>query len=130
MQLRSSLRSFLVLLALLIATSAFADRRAGEKVDVKWNGFWYMATVLEWKDGKAKVHYDEWAASWDEWVGPDRMRDFKPYAKGEKIDVEWKGKYWPASILEVQGNRYKIHYDNYGSEWDEAVSVKRIRRAR
>lgn len=47
---------------------------------------------------------------------------------GDPIDVEWRGKYYPATILSAQGSgQYMIHYDGYGDEWNEVVGEDRIR---
>lgn len=46
----------------------------GDKVRVAWTGGWYDATVLALGDGRYRVHYDGWDASWDEWVDASRMR--------------------------------------------------------
>jgi len=63
------------------ATTPPVTYAKGEKVQVSWKGSWYPATVLEvGKDanlGKYKIHYDGYDASWDEWVGPDRMKKIK-----------------------------------------------------
>lgn len=49
------------------------------------------------------------------------------FAVGDPVDVEWKGSWWPASVLEIRKDKYKIHYDGYGNEWDEFVDRTRIR---
>jgi hypothetical protein len=50
------------------------------------------------------------------------------YAVGDRIQVTWKGKLYPAVILSVEGDgRYKIHYEGYGNEWDEVVGLDRIK---
>lgn len=46
----------------------------GDKVRVAWSGGWYDATVLALGDGKYRIHYDGWDASWDEWVDASRIR--------------------------------------------------------
>jgi hypothetical protein len=53
------------------STAAFG---VGDAVEVKWKGSWYPASVLETKNGKYKIHYDGYSNSWDEWVGPNRIR--------------------------------------------------------
>lgn len=40
--------------------------------------------------------------------------------------VEWGGKWWPAEILNQEGNSYLIHYKEYGSQWDEWVTMERL----
>src|SRR5688572_30525374 len=48
------------------------------------------------------------------------------YKVGDRITVEWKGSGYPAKILSVNGKFYFIHYDGYGSEWDETITKARI----
>lgn len=48
----------------------------------------------------------------------------------ERVEVEWEGDWYAATILDVKGTRYRIHYTGYGAEWDEWVEVARLRRAR
>jgi hypothetical protein len=47
---------------------------AGKKVLVKSEGKWYTATVLRGWYGLHFVHYDGWAAEWDEWVPADSIK--------------------------------------------------------
>lgn len=47
---------------------------AGSAVSVEWHGGWYPATVLVQTAGRHRVHYDGYEDSWDEWVGPQRIR--------------------------------------------------------
>jgi Agenet domain len=49
---------------------------------------------------------------------------------GERVDVEWHDSWFPAVIVERRGERFLIHYDGYGDEWDELVSLERIRARR
>jgi hypothetical protein len=46
----------------------------GSNIDVEWNGAWYPASVLAERDGIHHVHYDGYAAVWDEWVASRRCR--------------------------------------------------------
>ena len=48
----------------------------------------------------------------------------------DHVEVEWKGDWYQAQIIQVQGKQYKVHYDGYESSWDEWVDNKRIRAAR
>jgi hypothetical protein len=43
-------------------------------VQVEWGGQWWPATILQTKEGKAFIHYDNHDDSWNEWVGPERIR--------------------------------------------------------
>ena len=49
------------------------------------------------------------------------------FTKNQKVEVEWNGKWYKATVLEVKNNSYKIHYDGYASSWDETVTASRIR---
>ncbi len=46
---------------------------------------------------------------------------------GDKAQVLWKGSWYPAQVLKVNGDQCFIHYDNYGSNWDEWVGPDRIK---
>jgi hypothetical protein len=49
--------------------------RVGDKVMVEWKGKNYPAAVIAVpKPGQYKIHYDGYAASWDEVVGPSRIK--------------------------------------------------------
>jgi hypothetical protein len=72
------------------------------------------------------VHYDNYDAQWDEWVGSDRIK--QPWKKGDKVNVEWKGDWYTATILETGEGKYKIHYDGWGDEWDEWVTSSRMKK--
>ena len=39
----------------------------------------------------------------------------------------WKNKWYKSEILEVSGDKYKVHYDGWDSKWDEEVDATRIR---
>ncbi len=54
-----------------IRTKSFS---VGEKVRVKWKNKWWSADILKISNGKYYIHYDGYASSWDEWVGPARIR--------------------------------------------------------
>jgi len=57
------------------ASEPTATYSIGDPVQVKWKGTWYPASVLAVsKKGTYKIHYDGYASSWDEWVGPSRMK--------------------------------------------------------
>lgn len=48
-------------------------------------------------------------------------------AVGDKAQVLWKGTWYPASVLKAKGSQCFIHYDGYGSNWDEWVGPNRIK---
>src|SRR2546426_76170 len=55
---------------------------------------------------------------------PAQERAWKP---GDRVEVQWKGDWYQAELIEVKGNQYKVHYDGYASSWDEWVDNSRIR---
>jgi hypothetical protein len=48
------------------------------------------------------------------------------YVVGQAVLCEWRGRWWPASVLEVNAGLYLIHYDGYSSSWDESVGPERL----
>ena len=48
------------------------------------------------------------------------------YRLHEKVKVKWQGSWWDAEVVEIKNGQYKIHYDNYGSNWDEWVNTDRM----
>lgn len=47
---------------------------AGDQVEVLWSGVWYPASVVKAEAARYRINYDGYDSSWDEWVGPDRIR--------------------------------------------------------
>jgi hypothetical protein len=56
------------------APKAAATWKPGDKVDVNWNGQWWQGQILTANGSQYKIHYTGWASSWDEVVGPNRLR--------------------------------------------------------
>jgi RNA binding activity-knot of a chromodomain len=51
------------------------------------------------------------------------------YRLGDRVRVEWHGSIYTATIVTVLGDdRYRVHYEGYGSEWDEDINLSRIQR--
>ncbi len=46
---------------------------------------------------------------------------------GDKVDVLWNGKYYKATVKQVNDSKWFIHYDGYESSWDEWVGKDRIK---
>jgi hypothetical protein len=111
---------------------AIASARIGERDQVEWHGDWWPVRVIEEKGGKLKVHYIGYDAGNDLWVTPDKLRPIKPvqYAIGKEIEVLWKKKWYPATVLKVEDGIHLIHYTDYDASWDEWVASKRIRAPR
>lgn len=134
--------SFGFMLALYLFFPAIASAKIchpGDKAQVLWHGTWYPATALKSQGNKCLIHYDGYGNNWDEWVGPNRLQlsssfispsPVSPttlYRAGNPVQVLWKGRWYPAHIKQVQGNKLFIGYDGYGSQWDEWVGPARYR---
>ncbi|MCC6739877.1 MAG: caspase family protein [Planctomycetia bacterium] len=104
--------------------------KVGDYCEVEWKKEWYRSQVVDGRDGEWRVHYLGWEDSYDEWVPAARMR--KPQgigvAGGDKVQVEWKKKWWPATVMQVEGDFAFVHYDGFGKEWDEWVTAKRLKK--
>lgn len=109
-----------------------ASPRIGERGQVEWHGSWWPVRVIEEKGGKLKVHYIGYGAGDDFWVAPAKLRPIKPmqYPIGNEVEVLWKKKWYPATVLKVEDGIHLIHYTGYDSTWDEWVTSKRIRVAK
>jgi hypothetical protein len=61
---------------------------------------------------------------------PSSLNSLAPmYHVGDRVRVEWHGSIYPATILDTAGDdRYRIHYEGYGNEWDETIGPQRIQR--
>ncbi|MBX7149533.1 hypothetical protein K1X76_10685 [bacterium] len=123
-----------VLSIFLFVHKANATCLVGDKVKVEWKGGWYPATVIKADGERCFIHYNGYGDSWDEWVGADRMRyevvtpaANKLWKEGDKLNVSWKGRWYPAYVLKVDGKRLFIHYEGYESSWDEWVGPERYR---
>lgn len=101
----------------------------GRHVWALWEGQWYKAEVLKKNGDQAFIHYVGFGDSWDEWIGPTRMRAFAPKSikTGTAVSILWKNRRYPGTILGGWYGLHRVHYDGYGAEWDEWVSPDRLR---
>ena len=105
------------------------NAQISRRVEVKSEGDWYKARVIDARSGKFKVHYYGWEDSDDEWIVANQIRNFRvvQFPVGARVEVSWEGKWYPAEILKVDLGVHLIHYIGYDDGWDEWVSAKRIR---
>lgn len=105
--------------------------RLGDRIEVEWQGKWYRAQVVDAAEHRFKVHYVKYADSWDEWIGPDRMRPFQPshLSLDAQVEVRWPRdqKWYPSKIRRTWYGLHFVHYDGYPDEWDEWVASDAIR---
>jgi hypothetical protein len=128
----------------------------GDHVLVEWEGKEYPAVIVEVPGpGKVKVHFDGFDEIWDEVVPrnrikarvtgkvpipdpPDKVRrtaleaaKTNEHKIGDRVRVQWHGYDYPAVIVGIVGpERYRVHFEGYGSEWDQNVGRDRIRAAK
>lgn len=120
---------FLAALACVVALLAGSPRAAQADrptaLFVEWHGSWWAAHPIgKTNDGRTVVHYDGWGVEWDEVVTSPRIA----HATDDgKAFVSWGGSWWPATIVgQERGGALRIHYDGWGTEWDETVDARRI----
>jgi len=114
---------------LLTQAEPKTNAEVSRRVEVKSEGDWYKARVIDARSGRFRVHYFGWEDSDDEWVTSRQIRNFKlvQYPVGARVEVSWEGKWYAARILKAERGVHLIHYLGYDDGWDEWVSAKRIR---
>ncbi|PZR71826.1 MAG: hypothetical protein DLM73_14860 [Chthoniobacterales bacterium] len=110
-----------------------ANPRIGERAKARdSNGDWYACRIVEARGEKLKIHFIGYEEDEDLWVAPEDLEPIKPvrYAAGSKVEVLWKKRWYPATILKAKDGAHFIHYTDYDSKWDEWVPSKRIRNSK
>lgn len=126
---------FAVGVSLSSSTAEAALCKAGDQASVLWKGKWYPAYVKKAQANQCFIHYTGYNNSWDEWVGPSRIRitsrstssSSSAFPVGAAVKVKWKGTWYPAHVKKSQADKWYIHYDGYSNSWDEWVGRSRIR---
>jgi len=115
----------------LAATAGRAKPRLGERVEVLWQDKWYRAQIIDVKENQFRISYVNYDSSWDEWVGTERIRPYRPpeFTKGEIVDVYWAHdqKWYPATIRRAWYGLHYVHYDGYSDEYDDWVPPNWVR---
>lgn len=114
----------------------------GQQVEVSFGGRWYPARILSvvapdiWE-----VSYDGWDSSYNELVRPSRIRQPRPaqlpgrpirslgeLQVGMDILVLSGGTWYPGVVRQPpQGEQVLIGYEGYEENWDESVTIERLR---
>lgn len=107
-----------------------ASRRVGERVEAYSVDGWYRGFITDTHGGRQKVHYYGYETTDDEWVAENMVRRGQAvqYSRGAIVNVEWKGEWYRATVLDVKGASHLVTYSGYGTKWDEWVPSKRIRK--
>ena len=107
----------------------------GKPLEIEWNGAMYPGVVLQGPNaqGQCLVTYDGYDASWDEWVGPDRLgavaTQIVGCPVGARLEIEWNGSYWDGAVLAGPNadGHCLVTYDGYDASWDEWAAPTRLR---
>jgi len=119
----------------LIVASAGASTsaRIGERVEAFSADFWYRGFIVGQKGDRYKIHYYGYEDSDDQWV-PARWIRVPPhnsiYKIGEQVQVQYRRKWYPAHVLNINGRSHYVSYDDYDSDENEWVPLGRIRKLR
>ena len=133
------------------------DPLISSRLEVRSEGDWYKARVIDARGGSYRVHYfgfedtdDEWVtrrdfrqstaiatnnkrndnSSWklSDYRGAGDDRSSNEYRIGSNVEVNWKGRWYNAKVLAAKNGRHLVHYAGYDESWDEWVPDNRIRR--
>ncbi|WP_435356434.1 Tudor-knot domain-containing protein [Emticicia sp. SJ17W-69] len=110
------------------------NQRIGERVMVDYGGEDYMG-FIEGADANNKfnVRFYSYTNNETDWVEAARLKSFscaKDLPIGTKVqalsgvDKKW----YPAKVIQKFSCLHYIHYDGYGSEWDEWISPENIKK--
>ncbi|HRH43676.1 MAG TPA: Tudor-knot domain-containing protein [Pyrinomonadaceae bacterium] len=112
-----------------LANKRNSSKRIGEHIEAYSVDGWYKGFIRDEKDGKYQVRYYGYEESDDEWVAPDNIRSAKltQYPVGAKVNVNWLGKWFVGTVLEIKGSSHYITFDGFGKQWDEWTPSKRIK---
>jgi hypothetical protein len=103
-------------------------RRVGEFVEFEADEGWETGEVIGAEKGRVLVRRTN-AKQPGEWVDAAKVRAPLPLTvrPGEAVEVEWKGRWWPAGVRRTLHDFARVHYDGFGTEWDEWVLPARVR---
>jgi hypothetical protein len=119
----------------------------GQPVDVLFHGTWYPATVVTVVGPERwEVAYDNYDSDYNLLVGPERVRERQPPGQspqpqagrpvrsagelqvGMTVFVLYGSTRYPTLVDAItQDGQVRISYIGYGDQWDETVSIERLR---
>jgi hypothetical protein len=114
----------------LAPAKPLTNPRIGERAKAQdSDGDWYACRIIDARGEKLKIHFIGYEDDEDLWVAPEDLQQIKPvrYANGTKVEVLWKKRWYPATVLQAKDGVHLIHYAEYDSKWDEWVPSRRIR---
>ena len=89
-----------------------SNPEVSKRVEVRSDGKWWKARVIDSRAGTFRVHYYGFEDSDDEWVRLSQIREpaIVEYPAGSTVEVIWKRKWYPAKVLSVERGVHLIHY--------------------
>ncbi|MEK6337479.1 MAG: agenet domain-containing protein [Acidobacteriota bacterium] len=85
------------------------------RVEVRSEGAWYKARIIDVRSGRFRVHYYGWEDSDDEWVRRNQIRNAS--AQSERAGTSWENE-WAAIPVETNRDSWLIHYvDDVWDGW-------------
>ena len=108
-----------------------ASPRIGERIEAWSENDWWRGRIIADKGSKVLVHYYGYEQEDDEWIASKNIRiprAASPYHIGERVEVVYRRKWYPAHILNIKGTSHYVSYDDYDTDENEWVSTRRIRK--
>lgn len=122
-----------------VAANSNSNEYAVSKAVEVWDnddGDWYQGTIEKIQNDQYFIHYIGYGSTYDEWVGEDDIRiralnssDNNGFAIGQKVKC-WDDEqedWYSATIENIQGQQYFVHYIGYDSSYNEWVDLEEIR---
>lgn len=108
------------------------EYKSGELVEAAdYRGIWYKSKITGIENGKYHVHFFGFESAWDEWVTADKIRYSEDYDFGREVEVELKGVWYKALIIDSRFNtEHLVSYVDFSyliTTQDEWVKDERIR---
>ena len=115
------------------AVSAPKSTRIGDRVEAYTENDWFRGYIADIKGSRFRVHFYGYEKSDELWLPARAIRKptahsrFKP---GDKVEVRYKRRWYPAHVLNIKGGSHYVTYDEYDIDENEWVPPSRIRKAR
>ena len=125
------MKLFLTLLACTaFYTYSFAQTVGSKVTFTAVNGKTYTGTIEEVNNNQYKIKYD--GVDFEAWLKREQFKlldnSSPKYSEGSKVEILWSGSWYKGEVLEVNNDKYKIHYDGYGNAFDEWVTSERLKK--
>jgi hypothetical protein len=90
-----------------------------------------IVIVMNWK-GKGTNVQSNPAPNFSQpppiYVAPPAVQAKPKYAVGDNVEVLWGEKWFPATVVKVDGEKTRVHYEKYGDGGDHWVGPERVRK--